>query len=205
MKSELRKQLKSRLALLDPQDIRRRSTAACDLLAEQPEYREAEIIMVFLSLANEINTTGLVLRAWQDRKRVLAPRVGWEQRRMIPVEIRSLTEDVEDTPWNFRQPTPGVPVPADMIDLIIVPGLGFDAEGNRLGRGRGFYDRFLANERFRGVICAIAFEEQFVESIPLAPHDVCVHMLVTDQRVLRFRPSDPAGTGPKPSEDRRTP
>lgn len=189
IKTELRKRLKAQLALLSPEEVRTRSSAACALLCSQPEYRDSEIIMVFLSAPGEINTTSLVLRAWQDRKRILAPRVGWEQRRMIPIEIRSLTEDVEETEWNIRQPTPGPPVPVDMIDLVVVPGLGFDAEGNRLGRGRGFYDRFLAQEQFHGRSCALAFEEQFVDSIPAADHDIGVQMLVTDQKIRRFKRS----------------
>ncbi len=185
-KKELRSHLKAGLAALSAEEIRERSMRACDLLTAQPEYEKSEIIMVFLSLSNEINTTPLVLRAWQDNKCVLAPRVTWEQRRMIPVEIRSLTEDIEDTQWNLRQPVHGDPMPISMIDMVIVPGLGFDLAGNRLGRGRGFYDRFLANPEFRGLTCALAFEEQVVESIPADPHDIQVDMVVTDQQVRRL-------------------
>ncbi len=185
-KKELRTRLKTNLGALSPEQIRTRSIQACDLFTTQPEYTRAEIIMVFLSLHNEINTTRLVLRAWQDRKRVLAPRVTWEQRRMIPVEIQSLTEDIEETHWNLRQPAQGDPVPLSMIDVVTVPGLGFDTLGNRLGRGRGFYDRFLGNPNFTGTICALGFEQQVVDFIPADPHDIKVDVLVTDQQVRRF-------------------
>ncbi len=105
---------------------------------------------------------------------------------MMPVEIRSLTENIEDTQWSLRQPLQGNPVPISMIDLVVVPGLGFDCTGNRLGRGRGFYDRFLAHAEFSGSTCAVAFEEQVVETIPAHPHDIRVDMLITDQQVRRF-------------------
>ncbi len=186
-KNELRARLKAGLAARSRDEVQDHSARACRLLADQPEFRESEIVMVFLSLAGEINTAQLVLRAWQEGKRVLAPRVSWEQRRMIPLEIRSLTEDIEETQWSLRQPVQGDPVPVAMIDLVIVPGIGFDLQGSRLGRGRGFYDRFLANPDFAGITCALAFEEQVVEKIPTDVHDIQVDMVVTSQTVRRFR------------------
>jgi 5-formyltetrahydrofolate cyclo-ligase len=80
----------------------------------------------------------------------------------------------------------GSQLPVADIDLVIVPGLAFDASGNRLGRGRGFYDRFLSHREFHGVICALALEEQFMDEVPAEELDVKMHMLVTDARVRRF-------------------
>ncbi len=186
-KRDLRQHLRKILAGLSPEQIRAKSAACCKLLIEQPEYHKAEIVMVFLSLPTELDTTPLVLRAWQDRKRVLAPKVSWEQRRMIPVEVRSLTHDLTETTLGIREPAAGVPIPVPLIDLVIVPGLGFDEDGNRLGRGRGFYDRFLAHPEFRAVKCAVAFEEQLCPEIPSDPLDVRVDMLVTDVKVRRMK------------------
>lgn len=166
---------------------------ACHRLFEQPEYVRAEVIMVFLSLPDEIDTTPIVLRGWQNRKRVLAPRISWNQRRMIPLEIRSLTEDLAITNLGVREPTSGVPFPIEMIDLLIVPGLGFDEFGQRLGRGRGFYDRFLAHPDFKGVACAMALEEQVVPSIPVGPLDRPIDMLITDAKIRRFGQNKASG------------
>ena len=142
--------------------------------------------MIFLSLPTEIDTSPLVLRAWQDRKRVLAPKVSWNQRRMMPMEIRSLTEDLTVSAMGIREPVSGIPFPVSMIDLVIVPGLGFDEYGHRLGRGRGFYDRFLAHPEFEGVACALALEEQMLPSIPVGPLDRPVDRIVTDDKVRQF-------------------
>lgn len=185
-KKALRDQLRADLDALSVDEAHARSVEACDRLVATDEFTRAEVIMVFLSLPREINTTSLVLRSWQECKRVVAPRVSWEQRRMMPVEIRSLTEDVERTRWNLPQPAAGDPVPLEMIDLVVVPGLGFDHTGSRLGRGRGFYDRFLGSAQFHGVACALAFEMQVVHEIPVDEHDMSVDMLVTDERVRRF-------------------
>ena len=142
--------------------------------------------MVFLSLPNEVDTSPLVLRAWQDRKRVLAPKVSWNQRRMLPLEFRSLTDDLMVSPMGLREPVTGIPFPISLIDMVMVPGLGFDEYGNRLGRGRGFYDRFLAHPDFGGVACGLGFESQMTPSVPVGPLDRRVDMLVTEEQVRRF-------------------
>ena len=186
MKTELRQRLRRILAGISPEELSARSLRACHRLFDQPEYLKAEVIMVFLSLPTEIETAPIVLRAWQDRKRVLAPKVSWSQRRMLPVEIRSLTDDLVVSTMGMREPVSGIPFPISLIDLVIVPGLGFDEFGNRLGRGRGFYDRFLAHPEFRGVACALAFEVQMTPAVPVGPLDRHVNMLVTDEKVRRF-------------------
>jgi 5-formyltetrahydrofolate cyclo-ligase len=185
-KKELRQRLRKILADISPQDLSARSLRACQLLFGQPQYIKAEVIMVFLSLPLEIDTTPLVLRAWQSRKRVLAPKVSWNQRRMLPIEIRSLTEDLTVSTMGIREPLTGIPFPISLIDLVIVPGLGFDEYGNRLGRGRGFFDRFLAHPEFKGISCALALEEQITPRLPVGPLDQHVDMLVTDAKVRRF-------------------
>jgi 5-formyltetrahydrofolate cyclo-ligase len=182
----LRQDLRRRIAEVPAEQLQRDSAAACRRLTEQDEYRRAEIIMIFLSTPHEVDTRQLALQAWADLKTVLAPRVTWDQRRMLAIEIQGLTSGMEPGSFGIREPVEGLPVPLADIDLVIVPGLGFDARGNRLGRGRGFYDRFLSHADFRGVSCALAFEFQVVDRIPVGPHDVRVDMLVTDQQVRRF-------------------
>jgi 5-formyltetrahydrofolate cyclo-ligase len=186
VKKELREKLRAVMSQIPSEDLHRRSAHAATLLFGEPEYQHAETMMIYLSLPREVDTTPIVLRAWQDGKRVVAPQVVWEGRQMIPIEIRSLEDDVADGVTGVREPIRGVPTPIETIDLVIVPGLGFDAFGNRLGRGRGFYDRFLSRSEFRGVPCGLALEEQVVTSIPAGPGDMRMKMLVTDQQVHRF-------------------
>lgn len=190
-KKELRQQLRAILAAISPQELHDRSLRACNLLTTTREYKRSEIILVFLSLPSEIDTTPLVLHAWRDLKRVLAPKVSWEQRRMLPIEIRSLSDDVSESPLGLREPAQGMPIPVANIDMVIVPGLGFDKHGNRIGRGRGFYDRFLAHRDWHGVACGLALEDQVVDDVPALEHDRQVDMLVTDATIRRF-PRRPA-------------
>lgn len=186
-KRAVRTELRERLAQLSVDEVRARSAAACSLLATQPVFRKAETIMIFLSMPQEVDTSPLAQEAWLSYKTVLAPRVSWEQRRMLPTEIQSLSDDVESGPLGVREPVSGLPVPVGEIDLVVVPGLGFDGQGNRLGRGRGFYDRFLAHRDFRGVTCALAFEFQVIQHVPAEENDVRMDMLVTDEQVRHFK------------------
>lgn len=185
-KREIRQQLRSKMACVSPASLHERSIQACSQLARTPEYARSEIIMVFLSLPTEVDTTPLVLQAWRDRKRVLAPKVSWEQRRMLPIQINSLSDDLSESVLGIREPADGVPIPLANIDMVIVPGIGFDLTGNRLGRGRGFYDRFLAHRDWAGVACGLALEEQVLDQVPVTELDKTIQMLVTDKQVRRF-------------------
>lgn len=197
MKKELRNQIRQRLAAVTPPELTEQSAAACKLLCAQPEYLQADTLMIFLSMAQEVDTSQLALQAWKDRKNVLAPRVSWEQRRMLPVEIHSLTSDVRDGLLGVREPVEGMPVPVSDIDLVVVPGLAFDEHGNRLGRGRGFYDRFLSHRDFRATSCALALEIQVLQSVPVDSLDMQVDMLVTESNVRRFKPRGPERQNPE--------
>jgi len=189
MKKELRTKLRGILAAISPAAVQERSRKAAANLFKEPEYRRCENLMIYLSHAGEADTTPIVLQAWQDGKRVLAPQISWESRQMIPIEINDLDNDVAaNSQLGIREPINGQPLPIALIDLVIVPGLGFDPFGNRLGRGRGFYDRFLGKPEFRGVACGFALEDQVVPSIPAGALDQKMDMLVTDACVRRFDP-----------------
>jgi len=185
-KKELRQHIRQVLANLAPAEIHERSVKACTNLIDTREYGRAGVILVFLSLPTEVDTTPLVLQAWRDRKQVLAPQISWDQRRMLPIEIHSFSDNLTESRLGIREPVNGVPIPVSGIDMVIVPGLGFDLQGNRIGRGRGFYDRFLAHEDWHGLPCGLALEEQVVEEVPVSAHDMRIDMLVSDVEVRRF-------------------
>ncbi len=187
LKKAARQELRRRLNALQPEAVQKLSLAVCDLLFQQREYREANTLMIFLSTPHEVDTAPIARHAWSNYKTVVAPRVSWEQRRMLPIEIKSLTSDVQTGVLGIREPADGMPIPVGEIDLVIVPGLGFDTAGNRLGRGRGFYDRFLSHRDCAAVTCGVAFELQVLPEVPVEDNDICMNMLVTDRSVRRFR------------------
>jgi 5-formyltetrahydrofolate cyclo-ligase len=185
-KSALRRQLRDLLANMSEADRHAKSLAASSLITAAPEFTSARVVMLFLSTPHEIDTAQLALRAWQAGKQVVVPKVSWDQRRMLPVEINSLTTNMTTSGNGIREPEIGRPMPIEFIDLVIVPGLGFTDTGFRIGRGMGFYDRFLAQPDFIGRSCGFAFEEQVVSDLPVLDHDVPLSMLATDRGIRRF-------------------
>jgi 5-formyltetrahydrofolate cyclo-ligase len=185
-KPALRRQLREKLAALTDQQRHQKSIAACGFVASSPEFAAARIVMLYLSAPTEVDTSPLALKCWQTGKAVVVPKVSWDQRRMLPVEISSLADPTTISGPGIREPLEGKPVPTEFIDLVIVPGLGFSSHGYRIGRGMGFYDRFLAQGEFIGVSCGLAFDEQVVENLPVLDHDIPLGMLVTDRGIRRF-------------------
>ena len=185
-KRTLRAELRRRLRSIDAATRRARSSAASARLIETPEFRRARVMMIFLPLDYEIDPRAIALRAWQEAKLVAVPLVSYTQKHMIPVELRGLEEPMRTDGRGVRTPSRGGPQPIESVDLVVAPGLGFDRSGHRIGRGAGFYDRFLAQPAFRGVSCGLAMREQIVPAVPNHRHDAPLDMLVTDERVLRF-------------------
>jgi len=86
-----------------------------------------------------------------------------------------------------RSPIAGQPIPLHTLDAMIIPGLAFDASGSRLGRGGGYYDRTLAACGPRTLVIGVGFDCQLVAAVPTDPHDIRVHVVVTDRRVVGGR------------------
>ena len=185
-KSAVRRLLKDRVAALSATDRASKSSIACSWITQTAEFASAQVVMLYLSLPDEVDTASLALRCWQAGKTVVVPKVAWGQRRMLPVEISSLQTVMTRNPGGVEEPIAGKPLPLDLIDLVIVPGLGFTPGGNRLGRGMGFYDRFLSQPDFIGHTLGLGFETQVLETLPTLEHDVPLSMLVTEIGVRRF-------------------
>jgi 5-formyltetrahydrofolate cyclo-ligase len=186
-KTQLRKQLQQILAQM-PADIRQqKSRQICQYVLGTDEYKKASVVMAFLSMPQEVDTTAILLDAWRQGKTVAVPQVAWEQHDMIPVEICSLDDAMSMDKRGLRNPTNGRPVPLGKIDLVITPGLGFDRCGNRLGRGGAYYDRFFASDRLRACKLALAFCEQIMEKIPQDKTDVPIDVLICETGIIRCK------------------
>lgn len=194
-KATLRRELRSAVAALDEQ---RRHDASADIAARVvalPEWDRASVVMLYMALPSEVQTAALALRAWQDGKTVCLPRVDFEQRRMIAVTVASFSDDMDTVPGatgdgkQLLQPTAGQPMPLREIDLVLVPGLGFTCDGKRIGRGGGFYDRFLSSNDdaggFFGTTLGVGFACQLVDDLPTQPHDIRLDLVATPNAVHR--------------------
>lgn len=101
-------------------------------------------------------------------------------------EIKKLATDIVTGKFGVREPAAHCgEIPPDKFDLMLVPGMAFDLRGNRLGRGRGFYDRLL--QSISGVKCGIGYDLQLQESIPTEPHDARVDFILTPGKAVNAR------------------
>jgi 5-formyltetrahydrofolate cyclo-ligase len=138
--------------------------------------------MMYLALDYEADTGPALCEAWRQGKTVVAPKVFWEDKFMVPVQIDSLEGNFTIAGvTGLRNPASGVPTPLAQIDLVVVPAFGFDKQGHRLGHGGGYYDRFLADERLQATRCGFGFWEQVVEAVPVCETDQPVDLIVTDK------------------------
>ena len=185
-KGQLRKTLQKRLFEIDTGQRIEKSRKACRNLLSTEQFQNASAIMIYLSLPHEVDTSDVILHAWQLGKMVVVPKISWEQRHMIPVRINSLETGFSTEVGGLRNPVTGVPVPFGEIDLVVTPALGFDKKGNRLGRGGSYYDRFFTNDELKAPKCGFAFAEQVVDSVPVTETDVPVDFLVTDEGIMCF-------------------
>jgi 5-formyltetrahydrofolate cyclo-ligase len=185
-KAQLRTQFRKILLGMSLEERVEKSRKACQNLMRTEQFADVVTVMAFLSLPHEVDTSEAILCAWQLGKTVAAPKISWQQRHMIPVEIKSLDTGFSTEIGELRNPVKGLPIPFEEIDMVITPGLGFDKSGNRLGRGGSYYDRFFTNEGLKAVKCGLAFAEQVVDHVTVTDRDVPVDMLVTDEQVVYF-------------------
>jgi 5-formyltetrahydrofolate cyclo-ligase len=183
-KVELRRQLRNRLLSMPAPEQKAKSKKACQNLISTEDFQRASIVMMFLSLPHEVDTSDAILHSWQLGKTVAVPKISWQQRHMIPVQITSLETGFSTSSWGLRNPTAGAPIPFGEIDLVVAPALGFDRRGNRLGRGGSFYDRFFANREVKAIRCGLVFAEQVLDEIPVTESDQPVEFLVTDEEIF---------------------
>jgi 5-formyltetrahydrofolate cyclo-ligase len=186
-KRDLRRTLRARLRSLTPEARLRASRAATSRLLALPELGTALTVAVYAATPEEADPVD-ALPALLDRGvRAVFPRVVGPE-----LEFAVVFEPDELRPGHrgILEPAGQVIEPAD-IDVIVVPGLGFDREGTRLGRGGGHYDRTLSRLPASLVRVGFCFDVQVVERVPRGPHDHPVDVIVTDQRVIRARPPTP--------------
>ncbi len=183
-KNEIRKMVRAIVAAMTEEQRHDASVAACNRLLALEAFQNAHTIMLYMPMTSEVDVTTVAVRCFRTGKTVCVPNVNWTRKDMEPVEVTSLDDDVMDCDEHgVRVPKNCKPVPAGLIDLVVVPGLAFDPQGNRLGRSGGFYDRFLAKLKPSITTIGLAFEQQIVDAVPVKSHDVAVEIVVTDRRV----------------------
>ncbi len=188
MKKKLRKKFSSKRDLLSGIKIFEKSQKIKEKLFSLNEFKKAKTIFTYVSFKSEARTNEIISDSLKKKKKIAVPIVSLRGKKMLLSEIKSLNE-LEPSKIGLFQPREEFVRLMDKkkIDLVLVPGIAFDLNGNRIGSGKGFYDRFLSKISKKIPIIGLAFEEQITKKVPREKHDVRMHKIVTDKRIIECK------------------
>lgn len=186
-KREWRLRLLARGRETIPEECRRMSHGMCGRLLGLPELRHARRVAMYAAMPGEADPGEVFTYCLQDGKEVLLPRYDAVSGAYVMVAVRDPKREIRSGRFGIREPLPELPA-GDVRGpetVWLVPGLGFDREGRRLGRGRGFFDRLLTGTA--GFKIGIGFSWQLLPELPADDRDVRMDAVVTETETVRFR------------------
>jgi 5-formyltetrahydrofolate cyclo-ligase len=181
-KEEIRKEIFSKLREQDPSLWRERSRKVQEKLLSSNEYQNSKVVMAYVSLPTEVDTQEIIKETLERGKKLAVPSIDTVSQTMVATELTSI-DDLAEGHFGIKEPKdgPAGAIKPEEIDLIVVPGRAFDKKNMRLGRGKGYYDKFLANKDLSSAkTIGLAFEFQVIDSLPSDPHDVPVYRVITE-------------------------
>ena len=171
-KDDIRDRVKARKSLLSQAEKAFAAKCVFDRLEQSAAFLLAENILLYHSLPDELSTREF-LDKWSGRKHFFLPRVNGVNLDILPYDRSHMALGA----FHIEEPQGDDTADINSIELIVVPAIAYDKRGNRVGRGKGYYDRLLQSTAATkiGVIS---------EDIPVEPHDVAVDIVITDRRRL---------------------
>lgn len=182
-KARLRRRMLAQRAWLSPAAIHQKSLTIAAQLRVVTAFHTSHTVMVYLALGHEVQTAPIIKEAQRLDKRLVVPVVAGTE--LVAVELPSDHTQLRRGAYGILEPLATAPaVRPEDIHCVLVPGVAFDRRGGRLGFGKGFYDRFLpqlpAITRWYG----LAFALQIVPCVPLMPHDIRMHGVITERGLV---------------------
>lgn len=184
-KGEIRKKILSIRNDMTNQSVLEKSRIIINKLKLRKEYKESQTVFIYMDFKNEVKTLYLIKEMINEKKRVIIPYTDVQNTVIIPVELKDVDKDLKLSSFGYLEPKEEkiVPVEASEFDLIVVPGVAFDKKLNRIGFGKGYYDRILAKKRNGVKAVAIAYEYQVLDEIEREEHDIKMDMIITEKNI----------------------
>ncbi|MBQ8952632.1 MAG: 5-formyltetrahydrofolate cyclo-ligase [Clostridia bacterium] len=178
-REEIRSEVRKKRQAVSGIQVVEMSLRICEKIVTLPEYLKAQRILCYASMPEEVQTRGILWAIHHSGRKLYLPVV----RRNGGMDAVRVTEDTEMKPDRMGIDTPvsGEVLPPEALDLVLAPGIAFDRAGNRLGYGKGYFDRFLA--KCRCPVVGLAYELQLVDAIEPTSHDVPMNKIVTEGAV----------------------
>lgn len=178
-KNEIRKRM---LALRDQVTEReRKSQRIMEKIIASPQYKEAEYILAYASIGSEVETEFLLSHALLQGKKLYLPKTYENPHEILFYRLYHLEDLKKCGRYQIPEPPETALFDCHTPALVILPGVAFDKDGNRMGYGGGYYDRFLANPFLSVVKIMAAFHEQEIQKLPVDERDIRPDVVVTDK------------------------
>jgi 5-formyltetrahydrofolate cyclo-ligase len=186
LKSDLRKDMLKLRKNMETRDVSSFSNKIISAIMELPEFINSKNIMLYLSFNKEVNTYPLARWCLDNGKTVIAPYCIQSKREIVPYKITNLIDDLTKSTFGVMEPKQDTleKVNIEDIDLIIVPGVVFDENCNRIGFGAGYYDRFLPKRLKTTPVIGIAYDYQIIDKVPIDEYDVPLDYIITQERTI---------------------
>ena len=172
-KNQMRELLTQKRRLLTKEQILEQSALIISQLEQLPCFQSAKTVLLYYPMHNEVNLLPLI-KKYKKEKTFLFPVV---QRKLMTACPYEGNAKMHRGKYNIPEPT--TPPYRGEIDLILVPGVAFDLQGNRLGRGGGYYDRFIKSQPHTTTLVGVAYDFQLVDKVPANRHDQKMHHVIT--------------------------
>ncbi len=174
-KKELRSIVRSMKGKHQPGELAAMSASICRRILQDGKYQDADTMLLYHPLPDEVDVRPLIDEAYERGKRVVLPVVVGDD-----LELRVYSPDAMAVgAFGIQEPTGELFTDYDAIQLAIIPGMGFDSHNHRLGRGKGYYDRMLPRLRNASRM-GVCFGFQYLDHIPCEPHDVVMDQVITE-------------------------
>ena len=176
-KAQIRSKILKRLKTQKEEDRNRKSKLIKDKLLRNKVFKEAKVVMFYIAFGGEVNTEEMIREAKKIGKLICVPIFRKDKEIMQPAMFVDHAK-LKKGPYGVLEPATETLVEPEDLDLIVVPGLAFDKGGNRLGRGKGCYDRFLGSLSDNTPSIGLAFDFQVLPLIPTTCNDVSVKKVI---------------------------
>ena len=186
-KETLRRSMLEKRKNMKKHDVKENSEKIISVLKDLEAFKKSSNIMIYLSFNNEVDTYKLMEYCLQRGKKVIVPFCIKKERKMIPSEVIDPNKELRLNSFGYKEPYKERirEVDTQEIDLVIVPGVVFDIDGNRIGFGAGYYDRFLNRLKSSTMTIAVCYDYQIVDRVPVDRLDIPVKCIITEKRIIR--------------------
>lgn len=184
-KKLIRERMHKQRNSLSFEEVREKSKKIKDTLFSLSYIKESNKIMTYVSFKNEVSTIDIINELLKMGKEIIVPICDTKDYTLIPSRILSMDE-LSVSYFGIMEPKEPFIRPVDPkdIDVILVPGLAFDRNRNRLGHGKGFYDRFLRGVKDDAIKIALAYDFQILDSIPVEDWDIPMDLIITNKGIV---------------------